>query len=300
MYPAEIKRNRRSIDRRTLKRIALVCMVIDHVTLAFLERVILPSTGELAALSSERLFCLDRIGRAIGRQTFPIMIFFLAEGFRHTGNRWKYGGRLLVTAVVSELPFHLLLYTGSVGSRQTVSRNTVWTLLLGYLAVWLTDAVFGRWCLRDPGEEKASPGRTEGRQLAGAAAALLICAGLYCCAEWLNTDYGGIGVAAAVLCYLLRGIPGAGPLAMLVLLGSCNEYEWFALPGCVLLCLYRGEMYPNGRQEGRQEQLTQQGEAQHGRRENRIRQWLSRYSFYLFYPLHLFLLWGLRVLLAGD
>lgn len=296
MYPAEIKRNRRSIDRRTLKWIALVCMVIDHVTLAFLERVILPSTGELAALSSERLFCLDRIGRAIGRQTFPIMIFFLAEGFRHTGNRWKYGGRLLVTAVVSELPFHLLLYTGSVGSRQTVSRNTVWTLLLGYLAVWLTDAVFGRWCLQEPGEEKASPGRTEGRQLAGAAAALLICAGLYCCAEWLNTDYGGIGVAAAVLCYLLRGIPGAGPIAMLVLLGSSNEYEWFALPGCVLLCLYRGEMYPKKRQE----QPAQQEEVQSGRRENRIRQWLGRYSFYLFYPLHLFLIWGLRVLLTGD
>lgn len=294
MYPLREFLHGKSIDRQTLKWIALVCMVIDHVTAAFLERVILPSTGEIAVLSSDRLYLLDRIGRAIGRQTFPIMIFFLAEGFRHTGNRRKYCGRLLLTALLSELPFHLLFYTGSVGIHRTASRNTIWTLLLGYLAIWLTDTVFGRWLLREPGEDGTLPERSEGRQLAGAAAALLLCAGLYGCAERLNTDYGGIGVAVAVLCYLLRGIPGAGPIAMLVLLGSKNAYEWFALPGCVLLCLYRGDKYPKKRRE----QAVRQKDGRSGS-ENPLRQWIERYWFYLCYPLHLFLIWVLRVLLVG-
>ncbi len=248
-------------------------MLIDHLTASMMERAILPQTGQIAALSSDLLYWVDRTGRAIGRQTFPIVIFLLAEGFYHTGNRIRYLGRLLLLAVISEVPYYLTFCSGEVGSLLTPSHNTVFTLVLGYLAIWIVDAIRMRGIRQN--NERA-------HILYGILAAAAVGA-LYYIAEKSGVDYGGAGVIAIVLCYFLRSVPRMGPVGAYVWLGSNDSYEWFALPACILMCCYNGERYP--KKVIRRQQMA----SPLGRR-------LIRYVFYLFYPLHLLAVWGLRIL----
>lgn len=68
----------------------------------------------------------------LGRLAFPIFAFLAAEGYRRTGNFRRYLLRLLVWAVISEVPFDLM-YGGSVF--YPYHQNVLWTLLLGLLAI---------------------------------------------------------------------------------------------------------------------------------------------------------------------
>ncbi len=240
------------ISRSTLKYIAAVTMLIDHITLAFLERIPDSTTGWMLAGSSDSWYMVDRIGRGIGRQAFVIFAFFLAEGFVHTKNRKRYLLRLTLTAVVSEVPFHLVIFTGPIGSLRAEGVNTVVTLCLGFLALWAIEL-----------------GKRQGTVWSLGLAACGV--GVLClAAQELPADYGALGVAVVVIFYLFRNVPYAGPAIVYVLISLCSGTEIFALPGCMLLCLYNGE---KGKQSGK--------------------------FFYLFYPLHLLAIWIVRWLIVG-
>jgi len=64
----------------------------------------------------------------LGRLAFPIFAFLIVEGYTHTGNLKKYVQRLLVCAVLSEIPINLMM-----GSRvfYPIHQNVLWTFLLG-------------------------------------------------------------------------------------------------------------------------------------------------------------------------
>ena len=118
-------------------------MLVDHAAVIFLERAVQPGTGLMLAVSSDFLYRLDRILRAVGRQAFPIFVFCIVEGFFHTANRGKYLGRLFAAAAVSQLPFYLMNNTGPVGSELPVSLNTLATLAAGLLLVMIIDRILG-------------------------------------------------------------------------------------------------------------------------------------------------------------
>lgn len=140
-----------------LKWIAMVSMLIDHAGMA---------------LFPQYLFL-----RIIGRLAFPIYCFLLVEGAVHTSNKKQYLGRLFLFALLSEIPFDLL-----VSGRLLFldAQNVFFTLFLGLLAVFALE----KW-------------RASGY---GALASLL----LVLAAWFARTDYGGGGVVIILLFYLFR------------------------------------------------------------------------------------------------
>ncbi len=63
----------------------------------------------------------------IGRIAFPIFAFMIVEGYFHTSNLKKYVKRLLIFAVISEIPFNL-----AMGSRliYPIHQNVLWSFLI--------------------------------------------------------------------------------------------------------------------------------------------------------------------------
>ena len=102
------------INTFTLKMIAIVAMLIDHV-----GAVLLPQY---------------RILRLIGRIAFPIFTYTLVEGFIHTHDVKKYMMRMGVLALISELPFDLV-FTGKL--LEFGHQNVFFSLFLGLFMLYL-------------------------------------------------------------------------------------------------------------------------------------------------------------------
>ena len=123
--------------------------------------------------------------RNVGRFAFPIFCFLLVEGFYHTRSRWKYLRNLLIFAVVSEVPFDLLLM-GGIGFK---GQNVYFTLAIAMVTIWGVDAVgeklqqkvFSRWLLRF---------------------AIMLAGCLL--AHVLNTDYSYYGIVLVLIFYFYR------------------------------------------------------------------------------------------------
>ncbi|MCL2088273.1 MAG: conjugal transfer protein TraX [Oscillospiraceae bacterium] len=73
--------------------------------------------------------------RIIGRLTMPIMAYFAAEGVRHTRNISRYMMRLLVFALISSSPVLLLFFGYNLGSFMVF--NVIYTILFGVVGLHL-------------------------------------------------------------------------------------------------------------------------------------------------------------------
>lgn len=100
------------ISTATLHILAMALMLMDH-----LWATLLPA--------QEWLTC-------VGRLAFPIFAFMAVEGYFHTHDFKKYALRMLLFAVISEIPFDFM-YGGTWF--YPVHQNVIWTLLLGLLGI---------------------------------------------------------------------------------------------------------------------------------------------------------------------
>ena len=78
----------------------------------------------------------------IGRIAFPIFAFMIVEGYCRTKNLKKYVLRLLLFAVLSEIPINL-----AMGSRifYPVHQNVLWSFLISIGLIWLNERAGRLW-----------------------------------------------------------------------------------------------------------------------------------------------------------
>lgn len=110
------------INTFTLKMIAIVSMLIDHIGAVLLPQYV--------------------ILRIFGRLAFPIFTYTLVEGFMHTHDVKKYMMRLGALALISEIPFDLVFFGKAV---ELGHQNVFFTLFLGILMLYLTLKVPTNW-----------------------------------------------------------------------------------------------------------------------------------------------------------
>lgn len=81
-----------------IKLFAALFMVLDHVSVAFGSRGWVFFSGTI-----------DSIFRCVGRISFPIFVFALVNGWNYTKDKEKYFNKLIVFAIISEVPYSLAL-----------------------------------------------------------------------------------------------------------------------------------------------------------------------------------------------
>lgn len=109
------------ISQETLKVIACLSMLIDHIGAALLPWNWL---------------------RLVGRISFPIYCFLLVEGFHYSKSPSRYMLRLLLAAFLSEIPFDYALFGGPNWHYQSVML----TLLLGLLVLEIMEHIENPFC----------------------------------------------------------------------------------------------------------------------------------------------------------
>ena len=245
---------KRRLSQEGLKLIACVTMFIDHVGATLVLRMIqeMPVRNGQYGLIVGVYYAL----RIIGRIAFPIYCFLLVEGAYRTRNPKKYALRLFIGVLLSEIPFDLAFSMRGPVFFDWSSNSVMLTLLLGFCMIEAMKRLAGFWKI----------------------AAILP---FYLLAEWMHTDYGGLGILIIAVFALTKGLsreklyqslglclvvyPGARAM-----LGSVAvNLEWFAVLALIPIFCYDGR------------KLTHHKAVQWG--------------FYLFYPVHI----GLLALLEG-
>lgn len=200
----------------------------------------------------------------IGRIAFPIYAFLLVEGYFHTKNLKKYVSRLLIFAILSEIPFNL-----AMGSRvfYPIHQNVLWSFLI---ALWLIHL----------NEKARKSGKVWKRILTGGLTVILG----YILGLVTMVDFYHAGILMVLVFYFFRGRKWWCFLGQIVFLWYINTellggygYEFqlwgqthffqrqgFAMLGLIPIWLYRGK-------QGYHNKFIQ-------------------YGCYAFYPLHLLIL----------
>ena len=139
---------KKGITGSTLKIIAIIAMMCDHIAWTLvdtrLEVLGVDTSDYLSPLSqigvSPVLCILSPLLHMIGRITFPIMLFALVEGATYTKNWGRYFRRMIIFALVSEIPYNLafdrkIIMTGGFFGLE--GQNAIVTLLFCLLVIWL-------------------------------------------------------------------------------------------------------------------------------------------------------------------
>ena len=113
-----------SLNRTQIKYAAIAAMLLDH-TAAFLFQ-----PEKYPALTF-----LYVIMRTVGRIAGPVMFYFIAEGYRYTSSKLKYGMRLLCFGILSQIPYSLARY----GTISGTNLNVMITLFMSFLMLVIAD-----------------------------------------------------------------------------------------------------------------------------------------------------------------
>ncbi len=135
-----------------LKIFACVVMLIQTVGILIVEKGLIglsPSQAELAGALAEdsRLMTQTGIGSAMqlaGGMALPVFAFLLVEGFLHTSDYKKYLFRIAFAALVSEIPFDLVMSQKIMDWSVQNALITMTVCLLMLYFIRMTDAADNR------------------------------------------------------------------------------------------------------------------------------------------------------------
>jgi len=147
-------------DAFFLKMVAIIGMILQHSVLVL---------GDVIPLGFH--FPLQMAGGL----TFPIMAFFLVEGYRHTSNVKRYMGRLFVWGLISQVPY-MLAFGAPLGI--IITPNIMFTLFLSLLVLVMYDRLKSR--------------------------GLFVFLFIVICAVTILFDWGVIGPAVVFIYYIIK------------------------------------------------------------------------------------------------
>lgn len=149
------------ITSSTLRIIACLAMIVDHIFAHLLKGSDFYSAG-----------------RMVGRVAFILFAYMIGQGMIYTHSKFKYIGRLLILALISEPLFDLCNFDELYNFTY---QNTIWTLLLGAIAIWALQSFLDKPFI--------------------VSVIVALCAGT---AFLIKTDYSAAGVVLVVLLYIFR------------------------------------------------------------------------------------------------
>lgn len=223
-----------------LKIIACISMFLDHVKYA------IPSTRCFATIY-------------LGRLAFPIFAFLISEGFFYTHDRLKYMYRILIFAIISQIPFYFFANNLVHGH---VNFNVLFTFEFALIGLSILEYF-----------KKA-----EMNKILKFLIVTIVMVSILNLSYILHTDYGWYGVMLVWMFYIFREKKLLYTLSFVVLnilyylyLGvefkTFKEFLpiTFSLSSLIFILLYNGK-------EGKK----------------------LKYFFYVFYPLHFIILYGIN------
>ena len=243
-----------------LKLIAAVSMLCDHACL-----ILFSGVPEL---------------RVIGRLAFPLYAFCIAEGFRHTRNRVRYFLRIFVLGVLCQIVFFIAEREMYLGILITFSFSILLMALVDSVKTAFRGEKSALAALVERISGKA-PSGTADRILSGSLT-VLFTVFLWFFTSLVEVDYGFFGILVPVFADLFDDrIPrflsfSCCVLAVAVALSDASSHSWMNIPlqywslaALPFVFLYNGKP-------------------------GKVR---MKYFFYIFYPAHFVILYGISMLL---
>ncbi len=199
-----------------------------------------------------------------GRIAMPIFAFQLVEGFFHTHDLKKYILRILIFALITEIPFNLMMGSSVIFP---FHQNILFTFLIALLAMAAMEKVRRKYSLW--GSVFACIGITA---LSSLAATIFMC------------DYFGFGVLTVLVFYFFREFR----FAWAAQLAAMFVIHWIMMEGLFIPVTIGGFLL----------EIPQQAFALfalipiwlYNGKKGYATKW-SRLAFYSFYPVHMLVLW---------
>lgn len=242
---------RYGLNRDTIKYIAMLTMLLNHISHVFLE-----SGTFLAELFED-----------VGYFTAPVMCWFLVEGYQYTRSKKNYAIRLLLFAVLSEIPFCLAFSYG--GEIYFMGLNMLFTLFFCFLILAAEEKITNP-LLRTFVQILLVLVTVESDWPIMAAIYTIMFSRTYQSKKKAAVSFGAATLIFIFFMYSSRSFQYSG--AELISKTICGAMG-VAAAGIIILCFYNGKR------------------AEHGRT-------FSKWFFYLFYPVHLLVI-GLIKLQMG-
>ena len=208
-----------------LKWIAMASMVADHFGSMVMDGVLAPylKDGGLTITGGEPFLVryaplIKELCGIVGSLAFPIFAFLAVEGFLHTRSQGRYGLRMGLFALISEIPFNL---AHGRGLWYPALQNVLFTLCIGVFTLYAIQLARRRY---------------EGKRILSAALTVLAALAGAGLAYWIRSEYVFLGVGTMALLYLLREKPG-WRLAAFAPLGAVSPWALLSIP---LAAIYNG------------------------------------------------------------